>query len=163
MSEQPSTSRTVSSDTTTTELPAITPTMFAGIPSVPTSSQPLDGVHSGIVSTVWSVPVCSSGIISGISYVESQQIDPPQQYQFGKSSLQGPIFPLNTRLLPYGGQYAFSLFPPGEQPYESSQQNSGQAGIASSGWVPILPQQPRVVYSMQPIYLCRIFPLHRLL
>lgn len=48
------------------------------------------------------------------------------------------------------GQYAFSLLPPGEQPYESSQQNSGQAGITSSGWVPILPQQPRVVYSMQP-------------
>ena len=45
MSEQPSTSRTVSSDTATTEIPAITPTMFASIPSVPTSSQPLEGAH----------------------------------------------------------------------------------------------------------------------
>lgn len=76
MSEQPSTSRTVSSDTVTTELPAVTPTMFAGIPSAPTSSQPLEGAHPGAISTVWSVPVCSSGIISGNSYVESQQIDP---------------------------------------------------------------------------------------
>ena len=31
----------------------------------------------------------------------------------------------------------------------SSQKNSCNAGITSSGWVPILPQQPRVVYSMQ--------------
>lgn len=58
---------------------------------------------------------------------------------------------MNTGLLPYGRQHAFSLFPPGEQPYESLQQNSGHTGITSSGWVPILPQQPRVVYSMQPI------------
>jgi len=42
------------------------------------------------------------------------------------------------------------LFPPGEQPYESSQQKSGQTGITSGDWIPILPQQPRVVYSMQP-------------
>ena len=54
MSEQPSTSRTVSSDTAMAELPAITPTMFAGIPAVPTSSQPLEGAHSGDISTVWS-------------------------------------------------------------------------------------------------------------
>lgn len=57
---------------------------------------------------------------------------------------------MNTRLPPYGGQYTFSLFPLGEQPYESSQQNSGQTGITSNGWIPILPQQPRFVYSMQP-------------
>ena len=38
MSEQPSTSRTVSFDTATAELPAVTPKMFAGIPSVPSSS-----------------------------------------------------------------------------------------------------------------------------
>ena len=42
MFEQPSIYRTVSSDTVTEELPAITPTMFAGIPSVPTSSQSLE-------------------------------------------------------------------------------------------------------------------------
>ena len=76
MSEQPSTSRTVSSDTGMAELPTITPTMFTGIPSVPTSSQSLEGAHSGAISTVWFVPVCSSGIISRNSYVESQQIDP---------------------------------------------------------------------------------------
>lgn len=35
------------------------------------------------------------------------------------------------------------------QTYESSQQNSGHAGITSSGWVSILPQQLRIVYSMQ--------------
>ena len=139
----------MSFDTAATELPTATPTMFAGIPSVPTSSQPLDGVHPGTVSTAWSIPICSSGILSGISHVETQQIDPSHQYQFGQSSLQRPIYPLNTRLPPYGGQYAFLLFPPGEQPYESSRQNSGQAGIASSSWVPILPQQPRVVYLMQ--------------
>ena len=72
MSGQPSTSRTVSSDTAVAKPPATTPVMFAGIPYVPTSSQPLEGVHPGIVLTVWSVPTCSSRIISGISYVESQ-------------------------------------------------------------------------------------------
>ena len=44
------------------------------------------------------------------------------------------------------------MFPPGEQPYGSLQQSSGQTGITSSGWVPILPQQPRVAYSMQPVH-----------
>lgn len=103
MSEQPSTSRTVSSNTAAAEPPTTTPTMFAGIPFVPTSSQPLDGVHPGIVSIVWSVPVCSFGILYGILYVESHQIDPSQEYQFGKSSIQRPIFPLNAGLPPYGG------------------------------------------------------------
>ncbi|CAA2991016.1 Hypothetical predicted protein, partial [Olea europaea subsp. europaea] len=71
MSEQPSTSRTVSADTATAEHPAVTPTMFAGITSVPTSSQSLDGAHSRAILTVWFVPVCSSGIVSENSYVES--------------------------------------------------------------------------------------------
>ena len=142
MSEQPSTSRTVSSDTATAEPPATTPTMFAGIPSVPANCQQQAGVQSG--TTTWLVPISSSGLSSGISYVETQQIDP--------MCLQRPIYPLSTRLPPYGGQYAFSLFPPREQPYESLQQSSGQTRITPSGWVPILPQQPRVVYSMQPVY-----------
>ncbi len=98
----------------------------------------------------WSAPIYSSGIPSSISYVETQKINLACQYQFGQTSLQKPIYTLNTGLPPYGGKYAFSLFSPGEKPYESSQQNSGQTGITSSGWVPILPQQPRVVYSMQP-------------
>jgi len=41
------------------------------------------------------------------------------------------------------------LSPPGGQPYGSSQQNLGYAGITSSGWVPTLPQRPSVVYLMQ--------------
>jgi hypothetical protein len=49
----------------------------------------------------------------------------------------------------WGAVYPFIVSLREEQPYESSQQNSGYAGITSSGWVPILPQQPRVVYSMQ--------------
>lgn len=69
MSEQPSTSRIISFDTVVAEPPTATPTMFAGIPSIPTSSQPLDGVHQGTISTAWSVPICSSRILSGISYV----------------------------------------------------------------------------------------------
>jgi len=150
MSGQTSISRTVSSDTAVVEPPATTSTMFAGIPFVPTSSQPLEGVHLGTVLTVWSVPVCSSRIVSGISYVESQQIDPSQQIQFRQSGLQRPIIPLSTGLPPYGGQYTLSLFPSGEQQYEGSQLNLGQIGITSSSWMPILPQQPRVVYSMQP-------------
>lgn len=149
MSEQPSTSRTVSPDTAAAEPPTTTPTMFVGVPSVLTSSQPLDGVHPGTVSTVWSIPICSSEIISGIAYVESQQIDPSQRYQFGQSCSQRPIVPLSTRLPPYGGQYTLSLFPPGEQPHGSSQQNLGHVGITSSSWVQILPQHPRVVYSTQ--------------
>ena len=71
MSEQPSKSRIVSSDIAVAEPPATTPKMFTGIPSIPTSSQPVDGVHLGTVSTVCSVSVCSSRIISGISYIES--------------------------------------------------------------------------------------------
>ena len=78
MSKQPSTSRIVSSDAAAVEPPATTPMMFVGVPSVPTSSQPLDGVHPGTVSTIWYVPICSSGTLSGISYVESQKIDPSQ-------------------------------------------------------------------------------------
>ena len=57
MFEQPSTSRTVSSDTAAVEPPTTTLTMFAGIQSVPTSSQPLDGVHLGTISIAWSVPI----------------------------------------------------------------------------------------------------------
>ena len=56
---------------------------------------------------------------------------------------------LKYRITTVWGQYTLSLSPPGGQPYESSQQNLGYVGITSSGWVPILPQQPRVVYSMQ--------------
>ena len=78
MSEQPSTSRTVSSDTAMIELLAVTPTLFASIPSVPTSSQSRDGAHLGAISIVWSVPVCSSRVISGSYYVESQRFDPSQ-------------------------------------------------------------------------------------
>ena len=144
MSEQLWTSRTMSSDRVAAELPTATPTMFAGIPSIPASYQQQAGVQSGTVSTTWLVPISSSGFSSGISYVETQQIDP--------MCLQRPIYPLSTRLPPYGGQYAFSLFPPGEQPYGSLQQSLGQTRTTSSGWVPILPQQPRVVYSMQPVH-----------
>ena len=148
MSEESSTSRTVSSDTVTIELPSVTPTMFAGIPSVPNRSQSLEGAHSGAISIVWSVPICSSGIVFGNSYVESQQID-PSGCRFGQSGPQGQTIPLSTGLPSYGGQYTLSFSPLGGQPYESSQQNSSYARITSSGWVPILPQQPRVVYSMQ--------------
>lgn len=162
MFEQPSTSRTVSSDTAMAGLPAITPTMFASIPSVPTSSQSLEGSHSGAISTVWSVPVCSSGIISRNSYVESQQIN-PFGGQFGQSGPQGQTIPLSTRLPPYGGQYTLSLSPPGGQPYRSSQQNSSYAGITSSGWVPILPQEPRVLYSMQQCLPMSSYQLRQLL
>ncbi|CAA3004319.1 Hypothetical predicted protein [Olea europaea subsp. europaea] len=148
MSEQPSTSRTVSSDTATAELPAVTPTMFSGIPSVPTSSQLLEEAQSRVVSAVWSVPVCSSGVVSGNSYVGSQQID-LSRCQFGQYAPQGKIIPLSIGLPPYGGKYAISLSPLGGQAYGSSQQNLGYVGITSSGWVPPLPQQPSVVYSMQ--------------
>jgi len=61
MSEQPSTSRTVSSDAAATEPPAATRTMFAGIPSVSASYQQQAEVQSGTVSTTWSVPISSSG------------------------------------------------------------------------------------------------------
>jgi hypothetical protein len=147
MSEQPSTSRTVSNDTATAELPAANPTMFAGIPSVPTSSQSLEGVHQETISTVWSVPVCS-GVMSGNSHGETHQIDP-----FGNlirpSSPPGQSIALSSGLLPYGGQYALSLPPPGGYPYGSSQPYSSYGGIATSSWVPMLSQPPRVVYSMQ--------------
>ena len=95
MSEQPSTSRTVSSDTAAAEPPAATPTMFDGIPSVPASYHQQAGVPSGTASTTWLVPISSSGLSSGISYVETQQIDP--------MCLQRPIYPLSTGLPPYGG------------------------------------------------------------
>lgn len=56
MSERPSTSRTMSSDIVAEELLAITPTMFSGVPSVPTISQSLDGSHPGAILTIWSIP-----------------------------------------------------------------------------------------------------------
>ena len=112
MSEQPSTSRTVQNDTAIAEAPATIPTMFAGIPSVPTSSHQLEGVHPGTIMTTWSVPVCSSGIIPGNSYVETRQIDPFGN-QFRPSSPQRQSTPLSSGLLPYGGKYALSLPLPG--------------------------------------------------
>lgn len=148
MSEQPSTSRTVSNDTATAEPPTVTPTMFAGVPSVPTSSQQLEGAPSGAITTMWFVPICSSGIIPSNSYVGTQQID-PFGGQFGQSGPQGLVIPFSSGSPLYGGQYAFSLPPPGGYPYRSSQQYSGYTGMTTSGWVPMLPQQPRVVYSMQ--------------
>ena len=45
MSEQPSTSRTVSTDIAMAELPTAIPTMFASIPSVLASYEQLAGVH----------------------------------------------------------------------------------------------------------------------
>ena len=52
MSEQPLTSRTVSSDAAVAELPSATPIMFADVPSIATSSQSLDGIHPGALPTV---------------------------------------------------------------------------------------------------------------
>jgi len=54
MSEQPSTSRTMSFDTTTIEIPTTIPTMFAGIPSILASYQvtnwsPLRGCFDDMV------------------------------------------------------------------------------------------------------------------
>jgi len=37
-----------------------------------------------------------------------------------------------------------------QQRVESTHQNLDQTGITSGGWIPVLTQQPRVVYSMQP-------------
>jgi len=132
MSEQPSTSPPLPSDVAVAEPPATTPMMFIGIPFVLENYQQQAGVQSGAISTTWLVPISSSGFSSSISYVGTQQIDP--------MCLQRPIYPLSTGLPPYGGQYAFSLFPPGEQPYGSLQQSSGQTRMTSSGWAPILPQ-----------------------
>ncbi len=148
MFEQSSTSRTVSPDTTIAEDPSSIPTMFADVPSVPTSFQSLDGVHPGPISTVWIVPICSSGIISGISYVESRQID-LSQGQFGKTGPQRQIIPLSIGLPSYGGPYTLSLSSPEGQPSVSLQQNLGYAGITTNSWVPVLSQQPRVVCSIQ--------------
>ena len=90
----------------TAELPVVTPTMFVGIPSVPTRSQSLEGAHSEAFSTVWSVLVCSSGIVYGNSYVGSQQID-LSGFQFGQSSPQTKIIPLSTDYHHMGGNRPF--------------------------------------------------------
>ena len=105
MSEQPSTSRTVPNDTATAELPAVIPTMFASIPSIPNSQQ-LEGVPSGAMTTVWSVPVCSPGIMPGNSYVGTQQIDPFGN-QFGQSGPRGVINPLGSEPPRMGGNMLF--------------------------------------------------------
>ena len=163
MSEQPSTSRTVSNDMATVEPPAITPTMFAGVPSVPTSSQPLEGVRPGTVSTVWSVPVCSSGIISGNSYVETRQID-PFEGQFGQSSPQGQTIPLSSGLPPYGGQYALSLTPPRED-IQTGVHNSIQVILELHqvvGYLCYLNNQGLYILC-NSVYLCRTSRPHRLL
>ena len=57
--------------------------------------------------------------------------------------------PLSTGLPSYGGPYTLSLSSPEGQPCVSSQQNLGYARITTSGWVPVLSQQPRVVCSIQ--------------
>ncbi len=139
MSEQPLTSRTVLPNIAASEIPAAIMIMFAGVSSIPTSSQSLDGIHPGVVLTVWTVPIYSSGIVSGISYIKSRQID-PSQGQFGQISPQRKIIPLSTRLPSYGGPYTLSLPSSEGQPCDISQQNLDYVGITTSDWVPILPQ-----------------------
>ncbi len=76
--------------------------MFSGIPSVLASYQSLAGVHSRASSATWSAPIYSSGFPYGISYVVTQQFDPACQYQFGQTSYQRPMYPLNTGMSSYG-------------------------------------------------------------
>jgi hypothetical protein len=137
--------------------------MFAGIPSVPTSSQQLTRRSPpGAISTVWSVPVCSSGIISGNSYVESQQID-PFGGQFGQSSPQRPINSLEFWIATVWGAVCPFITPSGRTTIREFTTKFRLYWNYISGWVPILPQQPRVVYSMQQCVPVSNIPLHQLL
>ena len=144
------------SDIAVAEPPVATPMMFVGIPSVPASYQQQARVQSGTVSTTWLVPISSSGFSSGISYVGTQQIDP--------MCIQRPIYPLSTRLPPYGGH---------SMPFHCSLPENNHMRVYNKvqvklelhlavGYQYCLNNQGLYIQCNQSI-LCQIFPLHLLL
>jgi len=110
MAKKASTSKTVSFDLAVVESSVVTPLMFStthgshlyGESSILVGYQSLSGTHSGVASAPWSTCINSYGIQPGFSQMETQHSDPAHQYQFGQSSHQRLMYPLNTRLPPYG-------------------------------------------------------------
>ena len=68
---------------------------------VPLGYQSLSGTHSGVSSSPWSSPMSSIGNLPGSSLTDTEQFDPSSQYQASPSGYH-PMYPLNTRLPPYG-------------------------------------------------------------
>jgi len=62
----------------------------------------------------------SIGILPGSSLTDTGQFDPSSQYQAGPSGYH-PMYPLNTRVPPYGEQHDQSAYSPysGGTPYGS--------------------------------------------
>jgi len=72
-----------------------------GVLFVPPGYQSLFGTHSGVASSPWSSPISSTGILSGSSKTDTEQLDPSSQYQVGSSGYH-PMYLLYTGLPPYG-------------------------------------------------------------
>ena len=94
----------------------------------------------------------STGILFGSSFMGTEQMNPSSSYQVGSSSYH-LMYSLNTRLPPYGEQYAYSPYPPysGGKPYVSMLLSLGQRGMTVCQWQPTMPVQPRFLYPSQPM------------
>ena len=138
-----STSQTVPFVTTTTKYSVATSLMFTmtpkshlyGVLSVPMGYQYLSGTHLGVASSPWSSTMSSTGILSGSSLMDIEQLDPSSSHQAGSSGYH-PMYLLHTGLPPYGEQYAYSPYPPYSrgQPYVSMLSSLGQLGMTICQW-----------------------------
>ena len=100
-----STSQTVPSVIAMAESFVATSSMFTttpkshlyGVPSIPPGYQSLSGTHSGVASSPWSSSMSSTGILSGSSLTDTEQLDPSSQYQASSSGYR-PMYLLYTGL-----------------------------------------------------------------
>ena len=121
-----STSQTVPSVTTTTKSSVATSSMFTttleshlyGVLSIPSGYQSLSGTHSGVSFSPWSSLMSSTGILSGSSLTDTEQLNASSSHQAGSSGYR-LMCPLYTGLPPYEEQYIDSPYPPfyGGKPY----------------------------------------------
>lgn len=94
-----------------------------------------------------------------------QQFDPAYQYQVGQSSQQRPMYPLNTRLSPYGEQYVYSPSPPYSGDYHMIISHSIQVNMELeffNGNQECQFNQGLCIQHSQ-CKLCQLLPLHLLL
>ena len=151
-------------------LPLATPSMFKtspksyfhGGPLFPSGYKSLSRIFSGASSNPWTLPMSSSGILTGNPIVSTERLDylytSSGKYQASPSG-SIPLSTISTGLPAFGEQYFLSYYPPhaGGKPfvthYNSTLSLFGQPNVEMNvfQWKPTLPIQPQmVVHSYQP-------------
>jgi len=148
-----------------------TPSMFTtspesylhGGPSVPTGYKSLSGTFSGTSSRPWTLPMSSSGVLTGSPIVSTERLDSLHtssgQYQVGPFG-SIPLSTISTGLPAFGENYFPSYYSPHARgqhlvtQYENTPSLFGQTNVYMNvcQWQPTLPIQPQtVVHSYQPV------------